>query len=63
MIPVVDKDTLLCSDKKRSYSKRKYLEGYLAWRHLLDTQTNISVEHLLGIISKRQMICQPLTWI
>ena len=110
MLPVVDKDALLCSDKKRSYIafaktnhltlktvissaknyvtekiyhiqnvnaydsrlkqwiKRfngvatKYLESYLAWRRLLDTQENLSAERLLGIISKRQMICQPLTW-
>jgi len=110
MLPVVDKDALLCSDKKRSYVafaktnhltlktvisstknyitekiyhiqnvnaydsrlkqwiKRfngvatKYLESYLAWRRLLDTQKNLSVERLLAIVSKRQMICQPLTW-
>jgi len=110
MLPVVDKDALLCSDKKRSYLafaktnhltlktvvssaknyiteeiyhiqnvnaydsrlkqwiKRfngvatKYLESYLAWRRLLDTQKNLSAERLLGIIAKRQMICQPLTW-
>ena len=110
MLPVVDKDALLCSDKKRSYLafaktnhltlktitsstksyvtekiyhiqnvnaydsrlkqwiKRfngvatKYLESYLAWRRLLDTQKNLSAERLLGIVSKRQMICLPLTW-
>ena len=110
MLPVVDKDALLCSDKKRSYVafaktnhltlktvissaknyvtekiyhiqnvnaydsrlkqwiKRfngvatKYLESYLAWRRLLDTQKNLSAERLLGIVSKRQMICLPLTW-
>ncbi len=110
MVPIVDKDALLCSDKKTSYRafakkyhltletinasakeyvkdkiyhiqnvnaydsrlkawiKRfngvatKYLESYLAWMRLLDTQKKLSAERLLGIVSKRQMICQPLTW-
>ncbi len=110
MVPIVDKDVLLCSDKKTSYrafAKKyhftletinasakeyvkdkiyhiqnvnaydsrlkawmkhfngvatKYLESYLAWMRLLDTEKNLSAEQLLGIISKRQMICQPLTW-
>jgi len=108
MLPVVDKDALLCSDKKRSYLafskthhltlktvnssakeyvkekiyhiqnvnaydsrlklwiKRfngvatKYLESYLAWMRLLDTESNLSAARFLGLVSKRQMICLPL---
>ncbi len=108
MLPVVDEDALLCSDKKRSYVafaktnhltlktinssakeyvkekiyhiqnvnaydsrlktwiKRfngvatKYLESYLAWMRLLDGEKNLSAARLLGIVSKRQMMCQPL---
>ena len=108
MLPVVDKDAPLCSDKKRSYLafakthhltlktvnssakeyvkekiyhiqnvnaydsrlklwiKRfngvatKYLESYLAWMRLLDTERNLSASRILGLISKRQMICLPL---
>jgi len=108
MLPIVDKDALLCSDKKRSYLafakthhltlktvnssakeyvkekiyhiqnvnaydsrlklwiKRfngvatKYLESYLAWMRLLDTEKNLSAARLLGLVSKRQMICLPL---
>lgn len=110
MLPAVDKDALLCSDKKRSYLafaktnhltlktvnssakeyvkekiyhiqnvnaydsrlktwiKRfngvatKYLESYLAWMRLLDTEENLSAARLLGLVSRRQMICLPLTW-
>lgn len=108
MLPVVDEDALLCSDKKRSYLafaktnhlthktvnssakeyvkekiyhiqnvnaydsrlklwiKRfngvatKYLESYLAWMRLLDREKNLSATRLLGLVSKRQMICLPL---
>ena len=108
MLPVIDKDVLLCSDSKRSYKsfaktnhlilktvngsinehvkegiyhiqnvnaydsrlkswiKRfngvatKYLESYLAWMRLLDTEKNLSATRLLGIVSKREMICLPL---
>ena len=108
MLPVVDKDALLCSDKKRSYLafaktyhlalktvnssakehvkekiyhiqnvnaydrrlklwiKRfngvatKYLESYLAWMRLLDTEKTLSATRLLGLVSQRQMICLPL---
>lgn len=108
MLPVVDKDALLCSDAKRSYKsfaktnhlilktvngsakehvkegiyhiqnvnaydsrlktwiKRfngvatKYLESYLAWMRLLDREKNLSATRLLGLVSKRQMICLPL---
>lgn len=109
MLPVIDKDALLCSDAKKSYKsfaktnhltlktvngsinehvkegiyhiqnvnaydsrlklwiKRfngvatKYLESYLAWMRLLDTEKNLSATRLLGIVSQRQMICLPLT--
>ena len=108
MLPVVDRDALLCSDTKPSYksfaktnhlilktvngSKKehvkegiyhiqnvnaydsrlklwikrfngvatKYLESYLAWMRLLDTEKNLSATRLLGLVSKRQMICLPL---
>lgn len=107
MLPAVDEDALLCSDKKRSYiafaktnhltlktvnsSKEyvkekiyhiqnvnaydsrlkmwikrfngvatKYLESYLAWMRLLDREKNLSATRLLGLVSKRQMICLPL---
>ena len=38
----------------------KYLESYLAWMRLLYTEKNLSASRLLGLISKRQMICLPL---
>lgn len=38
----------------------KYLEGYLGWMRLLDREKSITPELLLGMISKRNMICQPL---
>ncbi len=108
MIPIIDEDALLCSDKKRSYLafaktnhltlktvnssakehvvekiyhiqnvnaydsrlkiwiKRfngvatKYLESYLAWMRLLDTEKDLSATRLLGLVSQRQMICLPL---
>ena len=108
MIPVIDKDVLLCSDKKTSYRafakkyhytlktinasakeyvtekiyhiqnvnaydsrlkawmKRfngvatKYLESYLGWMRLLDEDKELTPEQLLGIMSMRGMVCQPL---
>ncbi len=38
----------------------KYLESYLGWMRLLDREKSITPELLLGIVSKRNMICQPL---
>ena len=38
----------------------KYLETYLGWMRLLDTHKSLTPEELLGIISKRNMLCQPL---
>lgn len=38
----------------------KYLEGYLGWMRLLDREKSITPESLLGMISKRNMICLPL---
>ena len=38
----------------------KYLESYLAWMRLLDTERNLSATRLLGIVSKREMICLHL---
>ena len=108
MVPVVDEDALLCSDKKTSYKafankyhftlktinasakeyvkegiyhiqnvnaydsrlkawmKRfngvatKYLESYLGWMRLLDGEKNLTPERLLGVMSMRGMVCQPL---
>lgn len=108
MLPVVDEDALLCSDKKTSYrafTKKnhltlktinasakeyvkkkiyhiqnvnaydsrlkawmrqfngvatKYLESYLGWMRLLDREKDLTAERLLGIMSKRGMVCQPL---
>jgi len=38
----------------------KYLESYLGWMRLLDREKTITPELLLSIVSKRNMICQPL---
>lgn len=38
----------------------KYLESYLGWMRLLDGQKAITPELLLGVVSKRNMVCQPL---
>ena len=110
MVPIVDEDALLCSDKKTSYRAfankyhltlktinasakeyvkekvyhiqnvnaydsrlkgwmkhfngvaTKYLESYLGWMRLLDREKNLTPERLLGLMAKRGMVCQPLTW-
>jgi len=38
----------------------KYLESYLGWRRILDGEKNLTPEQLLGIMSRRGMVCQPL---
>jgi len=38
----------------------KYLESYLGWMRLLDTRKSITPEELLGVVSRRNMICLPL---
>lgn len=108
MLPVLDKDTLLCSDKKpvyKAFAKRhhfalktvkvsakehvrdrvyhvqnvnaydsrlkewikrfhgvatKYLESYLGWMRMLDREKNVTAKQLLGVISGRKMVYQPL---
>lgn len=108
MLPVLDKDTLLCSDKKpvyKAFAKRhhfvlktvkvsakehvrdgvyhvqnvnaydsrlkewikrfhgvatKYLESYLGWMRILDREKGITAKQLLGVISGRKMVYQPL---
>ena len=108
MLPVLDKDTLLCSDKKpvykafaakhhfilktvkvsakehvsdgvyhvqnvNAYDSRlkewmrrfhgvatKYLESYLGWMRMLDRERDITARQLLGVISGRKMMYQPL---
>jgi len=108
MLPVLDKDILLCSDKKPAYRafankhhlilktvtvsakehvsegvyhvqnvnaydsrlkewiKRfhgvatKYLESYLGWMRMLDREKDITARQLLGVISGRKMVYQPL---
>ena len=38
----------------------KYLESYLGWMRLLDREKSITAKQLLGIISERKMVYQPL---
>ncbi len=108
MLPVLDKDALLCSDSKPSYKAfardshftletinvsakehvrdsvfhvqnvnaydsrlkewmkhfhgvaTKYLNSYLGWMRLLDREKSITARELLGVISGRKLIPQPL---
>jgi len=108
MLPILDQDALLCSDKKpvyKAFAKKnnfelktvnvsakehvnngvyhvqnvnaydsrlkewmkhfhgvatKYLESYLGWIRLLDREKSITAKQLLGIISERKMVYQPL---
>ena len=108
MLPVLDKDALLCSDSKPSYKAfardahfiletinvsakehvrngiyhvqnvnaydsrlkewmkhfhgvaTKYLNSYLGWMRLLDREKSITAKELLGVISGRKLIPQPL---
>jgi transposase-like protein len=40
----------------------RYLESYLGWRRLLDTQKDLSPETFLGIVARRGLVCQPLKY-
>jgi transposase-like protein len=108
LLPVLDKDALLCSDSKPSYKAfaqnahftletinvsakehvrdgvfhvqnvnaydsrlkewmkhfhgvaTKYLNSYLGWMRLLDREKSITAKELLGVISGRKMMLQPL---
>ena len=108
MLPILDKDALLCSDSKPSYKAfardahftletinvsakehvrnsiyhvqnvnaydsrlkawmqhfhgvaTKYLSSYLGWMRLLDREKSITAKELLGVLSGRKLILQPL---
>jgi len=38
----------------------KYLESYLGWMRMIDEEKELTPERLLGIMSMRGMVCQPL---
>jgi len=41
-------------------SQTKYLESYLGWMRLLDRDKSITAKQLLGVISGRNLMYQPL---